>query len=145
MRFQNSIMCYIILFLLNSHIAKSEKIEDPYRVKNHSVKYRKLPVSKQFCVGDNCMASFAINKKKRVDSTTAIQVGAFRRYKGAKIYARRYGMLSNRYRTVIKEGLKYNRPIYRVQIEGFSNEDEANAFIGKYPILRYSDSFLVRR
>ena len=105
-----------------------------------------LPVSTQFCVGDSCRASFATSKtevKEAHSSSTAIQVGAFRRYAGAKIYANRYGMLSNKYKTVIKNGLKDNRPIYRVQIEGFLNDNEANAFIAKYSIL--NGSFLVSR
>lgn len=147
MKYDNSILFFATtIFLLNGCIAKSEKIELDKINYNYSygfnnAKYNKLPTSTQFCVGDSCRATFI--KSKESPHLVSIQVGAFRRYRGAEIYARRYGLLSNRYKTVIKNGFKSNRPIYRVQIEGFSNEDEANEFISKYSIL--SNSFLVRR
>jgi len=75
-------------------------------------------------------------------SKTAIQVGAFRRYKGAKIYARRYGLLNKQYKTVIKKDIKDAKPIYRVRIEGFSNEKEARVFMSRYSL---NGAFLVRR
>jgi hypothetical protein len=73
---------------------------------------------------------------------TAIQVGAFRRYAGAKVYAKRYGLLSRRYKTVIKNDMKDARPIYRVRIEGFSNVREAKQFMARYSL---NGAFLVRR
>jgi len=73
---------------------------------------------------------------------TSIQVGAFRRYTGAKIYARRYGLLSHQYKTVIKKDMKDNKPLYRVRIEGFENEHKAKAFISRYSL---NGAFLVRR
>jgi len=73
---------------------------------------------------------------------TSIQVGAFRRYAGAKIYARRYGLLSHQYKTVIKKYIKDNKPIYRVRIEGFANEHQAKAFMSRYSL---NGAFLVRR
>lgn len=72
---------------------------------------------------------------------TAIQVGAFRKYAGAKVYAKKYSLLSNRYDVKIKKNVKDNRPLYRVHIEGFSNRSEAKEFISKYGI---SEAFLVR-
>ncbi len=136
----------IMLLFATIFIARSEEISQDIHIYNKKTSfnnsYNRLPMSTQVCVGDSCMASFVTSKKKRLN-LVSIQVGAFRRYEGAKIYAHRYGILSNRYKTVIKNGFKSNRPIYRVQIEGFSNEDEANAFIEKYPILY--DSFLVSR
>jgi hypothetical protein len=75
-------------------------------------------------------------------SNTSIQVGAFRKYSGAKRYVRRYSALSNKYRVVIKTGTKGGRPIYRVRIEGFKNQREARNFMNVYGI---QDAFLVRR
>ncbi|MBU1667334.1 SPOR domain-containing protein [bacterium] len=72
---------------------------------------------------------------------TAIQVGAFRKYAGAKVYAKKYDLLSNRYNVEIKKNVKDNRPLYRVRIEGFSNRSEAKEFISKYGI---TEAFLVR-
>ena len=82
-------------------------------------------------------------KIKRINSKkVAIQVGAFRRYAGARVYARRYGLLSRRYKTVIQKGVKGARPIYRVRILGFRNKQEAREFMYKYNL---NDAFLVRR
>ncbi len=119
----------------------------------------------QACVGDNCKATFAkeedsstkvqpftlLSNIEDIDTTpkiansfrkTSIQVGAFRRYKGAKIYAKRYSLLSRKYKTVIKNEFKENRPIYRVRIEGFSNENEARKFMSRYSL---NGAFLVSR
>jgi|GEM_PF-6683501 len=81
-------------------------------------------------------------KIKRVDKSVAIQVGAFRRYAGAKVYARRYRLLNRRYKTVIKKGYKNSKPIYRVRILGFRNKQEARDFMYRYNL---NDAFLVRR
>jgi hypothetical protein len=72
----------------------------------------------------------------------SIQVGAFRKYAGAKVYAKRYSLLTSKYNVEIKENVKENRPIYRVQIEGFSNENEAKNFMKRYGL---NGAFLVRR
>jgi hypothetical protein len=79
--------------------------------------------------------SYASNK-------TSIQVGAFRRYAGAKIYAKRYSLLSSRYKTIIKKDMLYGKPIYRVRIKGFKNKREARRFMSRYSL---SGAFLVRR
>jgi cell division septation protein DedD len=73
---------------------------------------------------------------------TAIQVGAFRKYAGAKIYMKRYNALSNKYKVSIKTGIKNNRPLHRVRIEGFVNKSEAKKFMYRYAI---KNAFLVRR
>ena len=75
-------------------------------------------------------------------SDTSIQVGAFRKYSGAKIYMKRYSALSSNYRVIIKTGRKNNQPLYRVQIEGFKNNIEAKRFMDNYGI---QGAFLVRR
>lgn len=59
---------------------------------------------------------------------TSIQVGAFRKYAGAKVYAKKYD-LSDRYNVEIKKNVKDNKPLYRVHIVGFSNSSEAEKFI----------------
>ncbi|MCK4442305.1 MAG: SPOR domain-containing protein [Sulfurovaceae bacterium] len=79
---------------------------------------------------------------KQHSNKISIQVGAFRRYKGAKIYARRYSLLSNQYKTIIKKDMKNNKPIYRVRIEGFPNKHKAKFFISRYSL---NGAFLVRR
>jgi len=76
------------------------------------------------------------------NSGLSIQVGAFREYAGAKRYERRYSALSSKYRTTIKTERKENQPIYRVQIEGFKSDVEANEFMSNYGI---EEAFLVRR
>ena len=73
---------------------------------------------------------------------TAVQIGAFRRYAGAKSYAKKYDLLSGKYHVEIKTGLKDKKPIHRVRIEGFSTRSEAKNFIARYGI---NDAFLVRR
>lgn len=72
----------------------------------------------------------------------SIQVGAFRKYAGAKVYAKRYSLLTSKYNVNIKENVKENEPIYRVQIEGFSNKTEAKEFMNRYGL---DGAFLVRR
>jgi len=73
-------------------------------------------------------------------ATTAIQIGAFRRYAGAQIYVKKYNALSSRYNVTIKTGVKDNKPLHRVRIEGFSNRTEAKNFMARYGI---TDAFLV--
>lgn len=73
---------------------------------------------------------------------TAIQVGAFRQYAGAKQYAKKYDLLSNKYNVEIRKNIEDARPLYRVRIEGFSNKSEAKKFITRYNL---SGAFLVRK
>ena len=74
------------------------------------------------------------------DITTAIQVGAFRKYSGAKVYMKRYNALSSKYKVTIKTGRKNNEPLHRVRIEGFKNKAEAKKFMYSYGI---TDAFVV--
>jgi len=82
-----------------------------------------------------------IESKKNL-AKNSIQVGAFRKYAGAKVYAKRYSLLTNKYNVDIKENVKNSKPIYRVQIEGFSNEREAKEFMRIYGL---DGAFLVRK
>lgn len=72
----------------------------------------------------------------------AIQVGAFRNYRSAKSLLRRYSALSNNYNATIKKGMKNNKTLYRVRVEGFNNRSEAKKFMYSYGI---SDGFLVSK
>ena len=58
----------------------------------------------------------------------AIQVGAFRRYEGAKIYRDKFQALSPSKRVIIKKFDVDGAPLYRVWVTGFGSEDEANDF-----------------
>jgi hypothetical protein len=82
------------------------------------------------------------HKTRNFSNKKSIQVGAFRKYAGAKVYAKRYSLLTHKYGVKIKENVKENRPIYRVQIEGFSTQDEAEAFMERYGL---DGAFLVSR
>jgi len=75
-------------------------------------------------------------------SNTAIQIGAFRKYAGAKVYAKKYNALSSKYNVTIKTGVKNNQPLHRVRIEGFANRVEAKNFMARYGI---TEGFLVRK
>ncbi|HIM94757.1 MAG TPA: SPOR domain-containing protein [Campylobacterales bacterium] len=70
----------------------------------------------------------------------AVQVGAFRKFSGAQKYAKRYSLMNRQYSVAIQEDIKNSKPIYRVQVNGFSNNEEANTFISRYGT---QDAFLV--
>ena len=58
-----------------------------------------------------------------------VQVGAFRRYEGAKITQRKFKLiLEDKYDVIIKEGILEHEPINRVWISGFRSEEEAKDF-----------------
>ncbi len=103
------------------------------------------------CTGDKCMATFIKPKKaiKESDivvgdepitpaddpyfaSTETVQVGAFRNFVGAQSYAKRYSLLSNQHSVLIKQEMKDSEPIYRVQVNGFTSQEEAENFINRY-------------
>jgi len=116
--------CYATVFKENQEqrpIAKQRKAKNTYSVVND---FRSAHENKSF------------SKKK------SIQVGAFRKYAGAKVYAKRYSLLTNEYNVDIKKNVKNHKPIYRVQIEGFSSEREAENFMARYGL---NGAFLVRR
>ncbi len=72
-----------------------------------------------------------INKSK----TVAIQLGAFRHYAGAKKYLKKYAILSSEYKVIIKAGAEDQKPLYRVQIEGFPSRSKAEEFKSKYGLI----------
>lgn len=74
----------------------------------------------------------------------AIQVGAFRRYAGARVYANRYNLLDANHKAKIKKYIEDAQTLYKVQIEGFSSDEEAKAFIRRHNLKRQG-AFLVRR
>lgn len=86
-----------------------------------------------------------INRSKtRVQSVSVssylVQIGAFRRESGAKIYASRYANTLGRYRAVVKRYMLDGYPIYRVYLSGFRSENEARDFIAKG---MFSGAFIV--
>jgi len=70
------------------------------------------------------------NTEARVKLTNfGVQVGAFRRYEGAKIYREKYAARYPKYKAVIKKFADVDgAPLYRVWLMGFSSEDEARDF-----------------
>ncbi len=110
-------------------------IEKPSDTKSKRDSYR---TSNKYVVAP----SYVNSAYGRYNSTnnTAIQVGAFRKYSGAKLYMKRYNALSSRYRVTIKTGTKDSKPLHRVRIEGFKDREEAKKFIYSYGI---SDAFVV--
>jgi rare lipoprotein A len=85
---------------------------------------------------------YAKVKTKKSSNKIAIQVGAFRRYAGAKVYAKKYDLLSNGYGVKIEAGVKNQKPLYRVKIEGFTTRSEALEFKRKYSL---TGAFLVMK
>ena len=62
----------------------------------------------------------------------AVQVGAFRRKEGAKIYQQRYAsLICPPKEVVIREFIEDGAPLYRVWVKGFESEEEARDFIEK--------------
>jgi len=78
-----------------------------------------------------------VDKRSKSDSekTVAIQIGAFRQYAGAKKYVKKYAILSSKYKVTIKTGAKNQKPLYRVQIEGFPSKVKAEEFKKKYGLV----------
>jgi len=70
------------------------------------------------------------NTEARVKLTNfGVQVGAFRRYAGAKIYRQKYANIDPRYKPLIKKFSDIDgAPLYRVWLMGFESEDEARDF-----------------
>jgi len=68
--------------------------------------------------------------KTRVRLTNfGVQVGAFRKYRGAEIYRKKYAHIHPRYKPVIKTFSDVNgAPLYRVWLMGFNSEEEARDF-----------------
>jgi len=80
----------------------------------------------------------SIAKSKQTNTQTRIklsnfgvQVGAFKRYEGAKIYKQKHVSLYPEYKTTIKKFSDFDgsgEPLYRVWLMGFGSEDEARDF-----------------
>jgi len=82
-----------------------------------------------------------VSRNKQISrSLIAIQLGAFRHYAGAKKYVKKYAILSSEYKVTIKSGAKNQKPLYRVQIEGFTSKSQAEEFKQKYGL---AGAFLV--
>lgn len=117
---------------------KLEEYKNPYIIDESYSEYDNRDESLYVKIGN----SLPREENMKLSSKNSIQVGAFRKYVGAKVYAKRYSLLTSKYNVDIKENVKDNKPIYRVQIEGFSNENEARKFMTRYGI---NGAFLVKR
>ncbi|MRJ02978.1 MAG: septal ring lytic transglycosylase RlpA family protein [Epsilonproteobacteria bacterium] len=71
----------------------------------------------------------------------AVQIGAFRKYRGAAYTKSQNSLVDGRYRAIIRKFDYKGAPIYRVWLIGFKSEQEARDFIatGRYP-----GAFLIR-
>ncbi|GIU00415.1 endolytic peptidoglycan transglycosylase RlpA [Sulfurovum sp. TSL6] len=68
-------------------------------------------------------------QQRMVLSNFGVQVGAFRRYQGAKAYQRKYSAIYRRYNTIIRRFDDINGgPLNRVWLMGFRSEEEARDF-----------------
>jgi len=74
-------------------------------------------------------------------SNFGVQVGAFRRYEGAKVYQRKHSGLYRRYKTIIKRFDDDGSPLYRVWLMGFGSEEEARDFKNSHDL---EGAFIVR-
>ncbi|WP_457596588.1 septal ring lytic transglycosylase RlpA family protein [Hydrogenimonas sp.] len=95
---------------------------------------------------DNIIASMAKKTghhytKEVVLGNFGVQVGAFRRYRGAKIYKERYDNFEGRYHTVVRKFIVGGEPLYRVWLMGFKSEAEAKDFIRAWNI---PGAFIIR-
>jgi rare lipoprotein A len=83
------------------------------------------------------------HKQTRIHlSNFGVQVGAFRRYEGAKIYQRKYSKMYKRYKTIVKRFDDIDgSPLYRVWLMGFGSEEEARDFKGSHDL---EGAFIVR-
>jgi rare lipoprotein A len=71
-----------------------------------------------------------------------VQVGAFRRYEGARTFKNRYRTIYSRYNTIIKKFDDVGgAPLYRVWLMGFGSEEEARDFKNSHNL---EGAFIVR-
>ncbi|NPA63416.1 MAG: septal ring lytic transglycosylase RlpA family protein [Epsilonproteobacteria bacterium] len=104
------------------------------------------PVELEVLGFDSSVADVAGGTKKMVQKEIvlddfAVQIGAFRKYRGAAITKERNALVDGRYRAVIKKFELEGVPIYRVWLIGFKSEQEARDFIASG---RYPGAFVVR-
>ncbi|WP_281951071.1 septal ring lytic transglycosylase RlpA family protein [Nitrosophilus kaiyonis] len=103
------------------------------------------PVELQVLGFDKIISTLAKeeNVKKEVKlSNFGVQIGSFRRYQGALITKRRYSLVDNRYKAVIKKFIVDDKPLYRVWLMGFNSEEEARDFIARG---MFDGAFVVRK
>ena len=75
-------------------------------------------------------------------SNFGVQVGAFRRHEGAKVYQRKYSALYKRYKTIVRRFDDIDgSPLYRVWLMGFGSEEEARDFKDTHDL---EGAFIVR-
>ena len=89
----------------------------------------------------NAPASSQEAPKRVVLSNFAVQIGSFRRFRGAQITKERNSLVDGRYKAIIKEFYVDGAPLYRVWLTGFRSEAEARDFIAQG---RYPGAFVIR-
>lgn len=125
-----------------------EKASDTnIKTKDHSDYMVQAPASMDTSYGKyttavNTSSISRVNSSYAVRGDIAIQIGAFNEYARAKDSEKRYDGINSRYNIAIQAGSKNRKPIYRVRIEGFKSEYEAQQFMRSYGI---RDAFLVRK
>ena len=155
-------MLFAIIFLLfNGCSLKNKLLDKKNLVESNSAEKVKVAStknvwkSKREVKKDDCSTCYILPQKKRkpvaphyaasggyFTAPIEIQVGAFRRLRGAEIYLAKYTLLSRTHKVKIKTDLYEGRPLYRVRIEGFFNRVEANEFIAQKEI---AEAFLVQK
>jgi rare lipoprotein A len=86
-------------------------------------------------------AKNAALKQSIVINDFDVQIGAFRKKSGAKIYETTFNSKNSVYKAIIQEGTLGKAPIYRVWIQGFRSDEEARDFISRG---EYEGAFIVR-
>lgn len=86
--------------------------------------------------------NLSTSQQKVMLTNFGIQVGAFRRLEGAKIYKHRYSRLDPKHNTIIKHMYdEEGNPLYRVWLMGFATEEEATDFTIEHGL---REAFIVR-
>ncbi len=101
------------------------------------------PVEIEVLGFDNYISSLqGVPKPKVTLQNFAVQIGAFKHYRGAKIMQEANALVDGKYRAVIKKSMRGNQPLYRVWLTGFSSEAEAEDFLARHRD-HYRGAFIV--
>ena len=101
------------------------------------------PVEIEVLGFDNYISSLqGVPKPKVVLKNFAVQIGAFRNYRGAKIMQESNALVDGKYRAIIKKSKIGAKTLYRVWLTGFESEAEAEDFIARHR-QRYKGAFVV--
>lgn len=99
------------------------------------------PVRLEVLGFDNTIGTLAVSKQQVEISDFSVQIGSFRKIKGAQTTQERNALVDGRYKAVTKTFDMNGEPIYRVWLTGFRSEAEARDFIAKSS---FEGAFVVR-